>query len=183
MGDSAFRDCTGLANVIIPDGLSTISYNAFEDCTNLVSVTISKSVTTIENCAFDGCDNLATFYYKGLKSEWNNIYIGASNTPITAYIQEKLICLLPTPVVNGASAVSSGVKIVWSAVDGAAKYRIFRKAGSGSWTKLADITSTAYTDKTAKSGTAYSYTGRCLSSDGKYFTSAYDTSGKTIMAK
>lgn len=36
------------------------------------------------------------------------------------------------------------------------------------------------TDKTAKSGTTYLYTVRCLSSDGKSLTSYYNTSGKPI---
>ncbi len=85
-----------------------------------------------------------------------------------------------TPAISAITNVNGGVKLTWGKVTGAAKYRIFRKTGSGSWAKLADTTAVSYTDKTVKSGTKYSYTVRCISSDGKTFTSAYNTTGKAI---
>lgn len=71
------------------------------------------------------------------------------------------------------------MKIVWPKSAGAAKYRIFRKTGTGSWVKLADTAAVNYTDTKAANGTAYSYTIRCLNSSGS-FVSAYNTIGKSI---
>ena len=55
--------------------------------------------------------------------------------------------------------------------------------GTGSWSKLADTTALTYIDKTAKSGTRYIYTVRCINSTGKAYTSAYNTTGLAITCK
>ena len=70
----------------------------------------------------------------------------------------------PLPVL---SEVSGKIQITWTAVTGSPKYRIFRQAEGGSWKKLADVSTTTYTDTTGVGGTNYTYAIRCLSSDGK----------------
>lgn len=92
----------------------------------------------------------------------------------------KSITYVATPKLSNAERVSDGVKIAWDKVTGAAKYRVYYKTGTGNWTKIADTTSTSYTWKEAKKGTTYTFTVRCISSDGKSFTSSYDRTGKTI---
>ena len=87
---------------------------------------------------------------------------------------------LATPKLSSVSNTATGVKISWGKVTGAAKYRVFYKTGNSGWKKLADTTSTSYTWKGAKSDTKYTFTVRCLSKDGKSYTSAYDSKGKTI---
>ena len=47
IGDSAFAGCTGLKNVVLPEGVKTIGEAAFADCTALETVTIPESVTDI----------------------------------------------------------------------------------------------------------------------------------------
>ena len=86
---------------------------------------------------------------------------------------------LATPKITKAESVNNGVKISWGRVNGAARYRVYYK-GSKGWTRLADTTSTAYTDKAVSSGKNYTYTVRCLSADAKRFTSGYDSKGKTV---
>ena len=68
----------------------------------------------------------------------------------------------------------------WGAVTGAAKYRVFYKTSGGSWTKAGDTTGTSLTVKSLKSGTKYTFTVRCLSADGKSYTSTFDATGKSI---
>ncbi|MCD8191107.1 MAG: S8 family serine peptidase [Clostridiales bacterium] len=85
-----------------------------------------------------------------------------------------------TPTLTGVSNTSSGVKITWKAVSGAAKYQVLRKTGSGSWTDLGVTTSASYTDTTAKSGTTYRYTVRCINSAGTVYTSGYNGTGLSI---
>lgn len=87
---------------------------------------------------------------------------------------------LATPALSGASVVYGGVKVSWGKVSGARKYRVFRKEGSSGWKKLVDTTAVTYTDKKVTSGTKYTYTVRCISSDGKTFTSDYNTTGKAV---
>ena len=58
IGDSTFRDCTGLTSVTIGNGVISIDSWAFCGCTGLTSVTIPNSVTSIGDSAFYDCNNL-----------------------------------------------------------------------------------------------------------------------------
>ena len=84
-----------------------------------------------------------------------------------------------TPVLLSITNDANGVKVVWEKSEGAERYAIFRKVAGGGWRKLGTATALTYTDTTAESGTTYSYTVRCMGEDGSY-TSAYDTSGKSV---
>lgn len=48
-----FRDCTSLANINIPNSVTTIGQRAFSFCTSLSNVTIPNSVTYIGYNAFN----------------------------------------------------------------------------------------------------------------------------------
>lgn len=92
----------------------------------------------------------------------------------------KTVTCLPAPKVSSISNTASGVQLKWSKVSGAEKYRVFRKTAGKDWSAVGTTTSTGFTDKTVKSGTAYSYTVRCISSNGKIYTSGFDAAGKEI---
>ena len=47
------------ADVVIPDGVTSIGFHAFFGCSSLTSVTIPDSVTKIGNEMFWGCRNLS----------------------------------------------------------------------------------------------------------------------------
>ena len=94
----------------------------------------------------------------------------------------KTITYIAQPVLSSAANATSGVTVQWGKVTGAAKYRVFRKvSGASKWDKVTDTTSTSCTDTTSKSGTTYIYTVRCISGDGKSYTSSYDAKGKTVL--
>jgi len=46
IGDSAFRGCTGLTSITIPDSVTSIGSNAFTNCIGLTSVTIQGIITS-----------------------------------------------------------------------------------------------------------------------------------------
>ncbi len=60
IGDDAFKDCSSLKSVTIPNSVTSIGYRAFAYCENLASVIIPNSVTSIGNRAFAYCENLAS---------------------------------------------------------------------------------------------------------------------------
>ena len=99
------------------------------------------------------------------------------NTPVQ-YAQVARASLA-TPKISKAESVYGGVKLIWNKVNGAAKYRVYYK-GSKGWTRMVDTTSTSYIDKDVSSGRNYTYTVRCISADGKSFTSGYDSKGTTV---
>ena len=57
--DRAFKDCTKLKEVTLPDGVQVIGNNAFVRCAALTTVNLSQ-VTRIDEGAFRGCTSLKT---------------------------------------------------------------------------------------------------------------------------
>jgi hypothetical protein len=60
IGWSAFRGCTSLTTIAIPDSVTSIRWSAFHNCTSLTTVAIPDSVTAIGAYAFVGCTSLTT---------------------------------------------------------------------------------------------------------------------------
>ena len=85
---------------------------------------------------------------------------------------------LNTPNMLSVTNVCGGQTISWQKVSGAQLYRVYVRSGS-SWVKLADTASLSYTAKDLKNNTAYSYTVRCVSADGKVFMSGFRNQGMT----
>ena len=131
-------------------------------------------------------DTTSTSYIdKDVSSGKNYTYtvrcINSSATKFTSGYngKGKSIKYVAAPEISKVESVNGGVKISWNKSNGAEKYRVYYK-GSKGWTRLADTTSTAYTDKAVSSGKNYTYTVRCISADAKRFTSGYNGKGKSI---
>ena len=60
IGGGAFRGCTGLTSITIPDSVTSIGNNAFYNCSGLTSITILDSVTSIGYEAFRDCTGLTS---------------------------------------------------------------------------------------------------------------------------
>jgi hypothetical protein len=83
----------------------------------------------------------------------------------------------------GTGSSANGVTVTWTAVPGASKYRISRKAGNGSYVKLKETVAVSYKDTTAVSGTTYTYKVECVSSDGKTIQSAAATKSLVVLVR
>ena len=60
IGKLAFDSCTGLTSVTIPNGVTSIGISAFNLCYGLTSVSIGNNVISIEDGAFNGCYRLTS---------------------------------------------------------------------------------------------------------------------------
>ena len=58
IGYQAFKDCTGLTVVTLPEGVEMLLNESFAGCTSLRHITLPSTVYTIYNNAFIGCTNL-----------------------------------------------------------------------------------------------------------------------------
>ena len=60
IGSYAFRSCSNLKSITIPESVTSIGDYAFYDCSSLTSITIPNSVKSIEYETFKGCSSLTS---------------------------------------------------------------------------------------------------------------------------
>ena len=98
IGSYAFKNCTGLTSVTIPNSVIYIGYDTFRGCTGLTTVnwnaTACKSAGAIDYPIFQECSNLAT------------VHIGDNVTTIPSYAFKN--CTGLTSVTIGNSVTSIG---------------------------------------------------------------------------
>ena len=85
-----------------------------------------------------------------------------------------------TPKLGTVSVTDSGIKLTWKRASNATGYEIYRKTGSGKYTKIATISKAStlsYVDKKVTDGKKYTYTVR---SCGKGVLGKYSSKGLSI---
>ncbi len=99
IGAGAFRNCSYITGVVIPEGVTNIWGYAFEKCANLVSAELPYGLESIGMYSFGSCNKLADFKLpETLKSIDSNAFYGTAITTVT----------VPNSVVSiGTSAFSN----------------------------------------------------------------------------
>ena len=76
----AFKDCSGLTSVTIPNSVTTIEDRAFYGCESLASITIGDGVTNISWEVFKGCESLTSVTIpNSVEYMSNNVFEKCSN--------------------------------------------------------------------------------------------------------
>ena len=105
IGDEAFRGCTGLTSITIPNSVTSIALEAFEGCTGLTSVTIGNSVTSIGNSACYGCSGLTSVTIPNSVTEiGTSVFFGCTNL--------ETITIYNPNVKIGLASIPEGVKVI-----------------------------------------------------------------------
>ena len=73
ISNSAFYLCEELTSVSISDSVTSIGDRAFLACRNLTSITMSDNIKLIYGDAFCACDSLNHVNFTGNKDQWNTI--------------------------------------------------------------------------------------------------------------
>lgn len=77
IGEYAFRDCTGLTAITIPNSIRSIKGYAFYNCSQLSSITIPATVTEIGEGAFEGCASVTQMVLpEGISSIEDELFFG-----------------------------------------------------------------------------------------------------------
>lgn len=84
ISEEAFWNCASLETVDLSKAakLASIEVAAFKSCTSLTSITIPENVTAIRTEAFMGCSNLQTVDFSGatnLKTIFGSVFSGCTN--------------------------------------------------------------------------------------------------------
>jgi len=94
IGENAFKNCSGLTSVTIPNSVTSIGSYAFYNCSVLNSIDIPNSVTTIEEGAFEYCTGL------------NSVVIPSSVKSIGGWVFQYCSGLTSVTIPNSVTSIS-----------------------------------------------------------------------------
>ena len=76
----AFKNCSSLTEIEIPDSVNNIGAGLFSDCTNLRKVKLPKNLEYIPHVLFSGCSSLTEIEIPDSVNEiWGEAFIGCTN--------------------------------------------------------------------------------------------------------
>ena len=133
------------------------SYRVYKKVTGATTWTRIK---TVKNNVLAYLDTTAV---SGEKAHYCVVAVEGQNK--SAYETNKNNVFLSEPVVTQAKNTTTGIKVYWNKVNGAEKYRVYRKVNGSSWARVKDVAASklTYTDTKIEAGAKYDYTIRALS--------------------
>lgn len=110
-----------------------------------------------------------TYYYRVFSRNAEGMISDPSNTASV------VIPAIPAPANLQASVSGNGVSLSWEAVEGISYYRVERSTNNLTWSNIAQVNTTSYTDKNLAWDTNYWYRVKAI--DGDQLSSSSNTVG------
>ena len=105
LGSYAFRNCTKLTSVTLPNSLQVLGVSAFEGCTALKTVTIGTGLRSVGGYAFLDCTKLSGVYITDVNAWCNAEFPAYSSSPM---YYAKALYVNGAPI-SGTLELSNGV--------------------------------------------------------------------------
>ncbi len=106
IGGNAFAGCRSLTSITIPDSVTSIGGGAFDNCSNLMSIMIPDSVTSIGNSAFWACSSLTSVTMgSSVKSIGSNAF--SHCTSLTSITIPNSVTSIGNSAFSGCSSLTS----------------------------------------------------------------------------
>ena len=185
---STFAGCMKLTSITIPAGVTSIGRYAFSNCRNLKEIKFTGDAPTFENVVegevFESSlvfnNDMATVYYPADNATWTkevrqNYGGNLAWIPVDENVNASEIIQLNRPETLKTTPVTTGVKLTWTTVPNARKYRVFRDD-----VQIKTIANTVYLDRKAESGDLHSYYIRAVGY--KTDTASFKTSKRSRIA-
>ena len=197
IGDAACSQMESLSSVTLGKGITRLSPYMFNMCYALTSVTVPEGVTDIGSCAFRYCESLQTLrlpaslktvgeaassgtsiadvYFAGTAAQWNALRMDPGNNHIRcAKVHYRNAAAVPAAPKIKLTTSGNQFQLSWNAVSGATSYQVYRIVDSTveDYTLLGTTKSTTFTDKTAKTGTTYTFAVKAVNANGESMTSS-----------
>ncbi len=143
------------------NGYINVSWNKISGATGYVIYKKTgsgsyKKLTTIKS------GSTVSYKDKSVKSGTTySYYVKAYNgSTYSGYKASSAIMYLTAVKISSATSGKSGITVKWGKISASKGYTVYRKTGSGSYSKLATVkgaTKVSYLDKSAKKGKTYTY--------------------------
>ena len=149
IGGWAFKSCSGLASVTIPNSVTSIGDYAFYGCSGLTSVTIPNSVTSIGDAAFYGCIGLTS------------VTIPNSVTSIGGSVFEGCSGLTSVTISNSMTSIEGGTFYGCTGLTSVTIPNSVTSIGSGAFHGCSNLTSVTIPNSVTSIG-SYAFKGSAL---------------------
>lgn len=89
--NSAFKDCSGITSISLPESISIIEESAFADCSALKEINIPKGIKTLKSHTFQNCKSLISIVLPSVNSIQRYTFTNCENLKtISFYTSEKI---------------------------------------------------------------------------------------------